>query len=273
MQSALSVFGLTETSDWAEAHDAYRRLMKTWHPDRFLHDPALYRLAEERSREINAAYQEVKDLLQRGHSSTAAAAGAARAASTMPPIRKEHVQEPFIFVYSKTPSRRLGRGFIRRCVETAAACFSALYIVATMGTASWSELSKVLAQQKVSSAENVAPAALRTRTPKPSAASRISEFDEQVRRKSSVSKSALIASAIHCDAEQAEQLLKRGADINQKDSGGETAFSWSIRQQCDNVTRLLFAKGAQIDTVAHSGYTPRQWARWSQNLEALKLLH
>jgi tetratricopeptide (TPR) repeat protein len=39
---------------------AYRNLVKIWHPDRFFHDPALQRKAHERLREINEAYERLQ---------------------------------------------------------------------------------------------------------------------------------------------------------------------------------------------------------------------
>src|SRR5262245_55704842 len=40
---------------------AYLLLLKVWHPDRFLHDPALEAHAQEKTKEITAAYQRIKD--------------------------------------------------------------------------------------------------------------------------------------------------------------------------------------------------------------------
>ena len=40
---------------------AYRRLARTYHPDKVAHlDPEVRRFAEERMKEINAAYSELK---------------------------------------------------------------------------------------------------------------------------------------------------------------------------------------------------------------------
>ena len=38
---------------------AHRDLTKVWHPDRFAHDPALRARAEEKLKEINAAYERI----------------------------------------------------------------------------------------------------------------------------------------------------------------------------------------------------------------------
>jgi hypothetical protein len=43
----------------AEVKRAYRELAKVWHPDRFSHDPALRARAEEKLKQINAAYARI----------------------------------------------------------------------------------------------------------------------------------------------------------------------------------------------------------------------
>jgi curved DNA-binding protein CbpA len=55
--TALVVFGLTRDATQAEIKDAFRMLAKVWHPDRFHSDERLRQQAEEKLKEINAAYQ------------------------------------------------------------------------------------------------------------------------------------------------------------------------------------------------------------------------
>ena len=42
-----------------EVKRAYRELVKVWHPDRFTHDPKLQRKAQEKLKQINAAYERI----------------------------------------------------------------------------------------------------------------------------------------------------------------------------------------------------------------------
>ena len=48
----------TGASD-AQIRDAYKELVKIWHPDRFMHDPKLKERAEAKLKEINAAYEKL----------------------------------------------------------------------------------------------------------------------------------------------------------------------------------------------------------------------
>lgn len=61
----LRVLGLPLNASLHEAHEAYRDLMKVWHPDRFMHDDRLRKKAEAKAREINSAFH----LLKRWHTS------------------------------------------------------------------------------------------------------------------------------------------------------------------------------------------------------------
>ena len=55
--AALLLLGVAPDATEAEVKDAYRTLAKVWHPDRFQTDPDLRLKAEEKIKEINAAYQ------------------------------------------------------------------------------------------------------------------------------------------------------------------------------------------------------------------------
>ena len=52
----LDVLGLAPGATKLQLEDAYRDLVKVWHPDRFVSDPSLRLKAQEKLRELNAAY-------------------------------------------------------------------------------------------------------------------------------------------------------------------------------------------------------------------------
>lgn len=54
--AALQTLGLAPYTSPAEIEDAYRTLVKVWHPDRFQTDQKLRKAAEEKLKEINAAH-------------------------------------------------------------------------------------------------------------------------------------------------------------------------------------------------------------------------
>ena len=50
-----------------EVKQAYRDMVKVWHPDRFTHDIKLQKKAEENLKKINDAYQRIVDHLNNSH--------------------------------------------------------------------------------------------------------------------------------------------------------------------------------------------------------------
>jgi hypothetical protein len=53
----LEVLGLAPGATRQQLDDAYRDLVKVWHPDRFQSDPSLGQKAQEKLRELNTAYE------------------------------------------------------------------------------------------------------------------------------------------------------------------------------------------------------------------------
>lgn len=55
-----NVLGMSPSASPEELKMAYRDLAKVWHPDRFLHDPRLQEKAQEKLKEINEAYDQLR---------------------------------------------------------------------------------------------------------------------------------------------------------------------------------------------------------------------
>lgn len=53
--------GITPGASWKQLRQAYKKLINTWHPDRFQQDPRQKRLAEEKTKEINKSYKELAE--------------------------------------------------------------------------------------------------------------------------------------------------------------------------------------------------------------------
>lgn len=56
------ILGLEPTATPQEIKQAYRDLTKVWHPDRFANDPRLQQKAQEKLKEINRAYDRLKNI-------------------------------------------------------------------------------------------------------------------------------------------------------------------------------------------------------------------
>jgi hypothetical protein len=96
--AALQTLGLEHRASRNEIHDAYRVLVKVWHPDRFSNDVKLRGKAEEKLKEVNAAFQ---------HLNSSAYGPSARAASaTKKPDSKTETQKPYWTSKTSTRSYR-----------------------------------------------------------------------------------------------------------------------------------------------------------------------
>jgi preprotein translocase subunit Sec63 len=56
----VEILGLKPGASQEEVNQAYRDLVNVWHPDRFEDNPRLRKKAEEKVKEINAAYEYIK---------------------------------------------------------------------------------------------------------------------------------------------------------------------------------------------------------------------
>ena len=56
----IEILGLNPGASQEEVNQAYRDLVNVWHPDRFMGNPRLGKKAEEKVKEINAAYEYIK---------------------------------------------------------------------------------------------------------------------------------------------------------------------------------------------------------------------
>ena len=56
----IKILGLKPGASQEEVNQAYRDLANVWHPDRFAGNPRLQKKAEEKIKEINAAYENIK---------------------------------------------------------------------------------------------------------------------------------------------------------------------------------------------------------------------
>ena len=61
----IEILGLKPNASEEEVNQAYRDLVNVWHPDRFVANPRLQKKAEEKIKEINAAYEYIKSFYRK----------------------------------------------------------------------------------------------------------------------------------------------------------------------------------------------------------------
>jgi len=74
------------------------------------------------------------------------------------------------------------------------------------------------------------------------------------------------------DLEWVKEVVEGGADINWKDSSGETAIFGACGWGRNKVVKYLIDKKALINIKEETGLTPLHWAAKSGGLETVKLL-
>ena len=62
IDQCIEILGLKPGASEEEVNQAYRDLVNVWHPDRFTDNQRLQKKAEEKLKEINAAYEYIKSL-------------------------------------------------------------------------------------------------------------------------------------------------------------------------------------------------------------------
>lgn len=67
MEKYYRILDLPTSASEQDVKQAYRELVKVWHPDRFTHDIKLQKRAEEKLKEINDAYKRVTDYLNNSY--------------------------------------------------------------------------------------------------------------------------------------------------------------------------------------------------------------
>lgn len=70
MNRYYEILELNPGASFEEVKQAYKDLVKVWHPDRFSQDPRLQRKAQEKLKEINQAYEKLKSYRSGPHAQT-----------------------------------------------------------------------------------------------------------------------------------------------------------------------------------------------------------
>ena len=90
--------------------------------------------------------------------------------------------------------------------------------------------------------------------------------------KADANNSPLMYAVVQDDAAVAELLLNKGAELEQKNSRGETALAQSALSSRARMCKLLISRGADVNTTYWDGWTPIVIAARYGNLEIVKML-
>ncbi|MDJ1179074.1 J domain-containing protein [Roseofilum sp. BLCC_M91] len=54
------ILEVAPNASFEEIHQSYKDLVMVWHPDRFVHNPRLYHKAQEKIKQLNGAYEQLR---------------------------------------------------------------------------------------------------------------------------------------------------------------------------------------------------------------------
>jgi curved DNA-binding protein CbpA len=167
-KEALDVLALRPGATSVEIKEAYRDMVKVWHPDRFGSDPRLRQKAEDNLKQINKAYQVLQAGSgtsaaepERAASSTTGGASSPRSSSSSPIPRSGRAR----------PNRvSVGVGWLYGCVGIALGLIAG-YVALEHGALQVARLSPASAQQVEASSELTEPKIPATQTSRVDASS------------------------------------------------------------------------------------------------------
>jgi len=70
----------------------------------------------------------------------------------------------------------------------------------------------------------------------------------------------LLDAVVRDDPARIVALLDAGVDVNTRNERGETAFSYACANNCLAAAKLLYSRGADVNTVDAGGGSPMDWA-------------
>jgi len=93
-----------------------------------------------------------------------------------------------------------------------------------------------------------------------------------VNAKDSYGQTALYLAAKQGHKEVVELLMDNGADVNIENKVGRTALFWAVSNGHRKIVEILIANGAKVNVKENSGRTPLEWAMGNHKWDIAKLL-
>lgn len=225
----LEILGLSGNASTEEIDRAYKELIRVWHPDRFQNDPLLVSRAENKTRELNNAYAELKR-------------------RPFEPVVADYVSE--IKQESKKHLPRLAQAFIALSicyilfVGIRSQLFRQGYNEATINQDDYFLLKGSIRQSKNTNKYREINQKKMTRLDQASLTTKPPPFK----------------AAVDCNTNELLALLEQGHDIEEADSEGNTVLIWAVRQGCEETVKALISRGANVNKKSTNGITPLMWA-------------
>jgi len=276
---------LPPTAQWDEITAAYRELIKVWHPDRFANDEKLRGRAEAKSKELNEAVRQLRrhyrktKLYRRSEINAAIKEHDLNVARPEPSASKVFQSGTHRQFRSRTSTSavydsiaRKNRRAVRAARITGFAVAAMTFcVVAVIGIPSTRNFAALQLRQmydppvrQVSGYRLIQPAKTEERR------EMLPPQREELWAPSQ--RPEIIQASADCDMKRLRKLVNRGDNVNARDEIGDSALAWAARRNCKAAAELLLSAGANRNTIASNGFTPRDWAAWANSKEIAQML-
>ena len=247
---ALRVLEINTEASWEEVRAAYRTVLKSCHPDKFATDPEKLARAEQRTKEINVAYDRLEEIYEAGDWN-----------------KREEFTEGYSYGdwsersnYTRT-ARRPSYTYTKSSFGDAIRDPQAISVA--FGLAVMVFLSSVFAVGRIGKESsqfekmaNLGPLYFKTVSVEDTTES----FQQAVYRTDEPVIEPIILAAQSCNLGAVRGAIDR-AEIDVQDPAGETALSWAVKRGCNDIVQELLVAGASPTVESFNGYSAVDWAR------------
>ena len=244
----LKILELSDSASSEEIERAYKELVRVWHPDRFQSDEILRVKAEEKTRELNLAYSELKKFNKQTESSST------------------ELEEHFQAFKKETSSKSFN--FVRPILAAGLICLAGSYFNI------WDSILN-LKNKNIRIGQNDFFSLKESRSQSGKYRSiREEKQDDMTRLEvgTTTIKPPFLKAAVDCLTDDVRKMLGQGHNLEEHDAGGHTALIWASRQGCDETVNLLISRGADVNKKSTNGFSPLMWATLYRRDKVMKAL-
>ena len=300
------ILGISDSASWNDVRQAYRRQLKLWHPDRYAGDREQMEQAEERTKALNEAFSQLREI-HKERKSTILEFSSSNSLLTARDLEHEKANnqqvgdrgygDSLFRVKTATTNQtdakksnlwgslqqgasavwvRFGRmrtNRQHRQINIAILACTFLACIATLGFARWDIVLESVFENRA------IPLSTTAVLPQPS--NYLSPIEPLQKTKTpsrersrllKIQRPKLIQAIAECNTGKTERLLAKGASVNTQDHRGESALSWAARRNCVPIAKILIKKGANLHSTSANGFTAYDWANWYGNRPMAALL-
>jgi|GEM_PF-6867007 len=326
MDKNFSTLELSPSADWQSVRSAYLRLIRQCHPDRYMGNELLRKLAEEQTKQINVAFYALHrhfleceaQSIDTGYEPAPNFDGLRADCGKQPEVEiTPSEQHGYDTAHRKdAPDRKLsqfsrfkkrvrvakpshildvfiGSSWLKPVLIPTIIALSALALLPGLyvffngfffnptrqgdeqtikPVRKLVETNTVMPPKRWSSDLKPAKRSFSNNDPPASTVTNPVDTERRDMTLTHADKPELIRSVILCRPNEVADLLKKGADVNVRDSVGDTPLIWAAKSNCISAVKILLAHDANVPDRSRNGYNALDWATSYRRHELVDVL-